>query len=87
MPAPVKANGSPDPRRYRRIAEDVRALIMSGQVANGQPVPSVTALAERYGTARQTASRALRLLADEGLLTRYPGFGYYVTLEVSRSSD
>lgn len=28
--------------------------------------------------ARQTAAKALPALADEGLLARYPGFGYYV---------
>lgn len=34
-----------------------------------------------YANARQTcgrALRALRALEDEGLLTRYPGLGYYV---------
>jgi DNA-binding GntR family transcriptional regulator len=36
-------------------------------------------LVARYGTARQTAAKALRLLSEEGILARYPGFGYYVT--------
>ena len=29
--------------------------------------------------ARQTAAKALRLLESEGLVTRIPGLGYYVT--------
>jgi GntR family transcriptional regulator len=68
-----------DPRRYRQIANDVRELITSGQIACGQPSPTITELVARYGTARQTAGKALRLLSEEGILARYPGFGYYVT--------
>jgi GntR family transcriptional regulator len=71
--------GNPDPRRYRQIADEVRELITSGKIERGKPAPSITELAARYGTARQTSAKALRLLVDEGLLTRYPGFGYYVT--------
>jgi DNA-binding GntR family transcriptional regulator len=68
-----------DPRRYRQIADDVRELITSGQIACGQPSPTITELVARYGAARQTAGKALRLLSEEGILARYPGFGYYVT--------
>jgi DNA-binding GntR family transcriptional regulator len=73
------AEGSRDPRRYRRIADDVRGLITSGQTAHGQPAPSITELASKYGTARQTVAKGLCLLVEEGLLTLYPGCGYYVT--------
>ncbi|HEX4829761.1 MAG TPA: winged helix-turn-helix domain-containing protein [Trebonia sp.] len=68
-----------DPRRYRQIADEVRELITSGQIARGKPAPSISELSGQYGTARQTAAKALRMLVDEGLLTRYPGIGYYVT--------
>lgn len=67
-----------DPRRYRQMAGEVRGLITSGQLAPGQPAPSIPELTARHGCARQTAAKALRLLEDEGLLIRYPGFGYYV---------
>ena len=43
------------------------------------PTPSITTLSQRYGHARQTCAKALRMLEDEGLLTRIPGLGYYVT--------
>jgi hypothetical protein len=32
----------------------------------------------RTGHIRQTCSKALNVLVDEGLLIRYPGLGYYV---------
>ena len=68
----------PDPRRYRQIADEVRGLIASGAIASAGPAPTIGELAGRHGCARQTAAKALRVLADEGLLVRYPGFGYYV---------
>ena len=43
------------------------------------PTPSITTLSQEYGHARQTCAKALRTLEDEGLLTRIPGLGYYVT--------
>jgi GntR family histidine utilization transcriptional repressor len=67
-----------DPRRYRRIAGEVRALITSGALAPADPAPTIAELAGEHGCARQTAAKALRVLVDEGLLIRYPGFGYYV---------
>jgi hypothetical protein len=30
-------------------------------------------------TAPELAAKALRLLSEEGVLARHPGFGYYVT--------
>ena len=73
------AEGDPDPRRYRQVAHVIRDLIMSGQIAQGQPTPTITQLVARYGTARATSAKALRLLEEEGLLTRWPGLGYYVS--------
>jgi DNA-binding GntR family transcriptional regulator len=34
---------------------------------------------QEYGIARTTASKALRVLADEGLAEVVPGWGTYVT--------
>jgi GntR family transcriptional regulator len=68
-----------DPRAYVRIAAAVRQQITSGELDPGQPVPSITALVQEHGVARQTAAKALRMLETEGLLRRIPGLGYYVT--------
>lgn len=68
-----------DPRAYVRLAGLLRQQIQSGQLAPGNPAPSITTLAQEHGLARQTVAKALRLLEDEGLVTRYAGLGYYVT--------
>jgi DNA-binding GntR family transcriptional regulator len=67
-----------DPRSYVRIATALRSRIDSGELKHGQPVPSITTLSQRYGVARATAAKALRLLESEGKVKRYPGLGYFV---------
>ena len=68
-----------DPRAYVRIAALVRRQIADGTYAPGQPVPSITRLVQEHGVARETASHALHVLEDEGLVYRVPGLGYFVT--------
>lgn len=67
-----------DPRLWVRVADGVRGQIARGELSSGQKAPSITTLAQEYGIARETAQRALVELADEGLLARVPGLGYYV---------
>jgi GntR family transcriptional regulator len=62
-----------------RLAAELRKDIADGTLEVGKPTPSITTLSQRYGHARQTCAKALRMLEDEGLLTRVPGLGYYVT--------
>ena len=74
----VSIGDEADPRAYIRLAAELRRAIADGTYPPGTPTPSITTLSQRYGHARQTCAKALRLLVDEGLLTRYPGLGYYV---------
>jgi DNA-binding GntR family transcriptional regulator len=72
------AGASPDPRAYIRVAQMLRGMISSGELVSGAPAPSITSLCQEHGHARQTCSKAMRLLETEGLLRRVPGLGYYV---------
>jgi DNA-binding GntR family transcriptional regulator len=67
-----------DPRKYRQLAAALRTQITSGEIAPGDPAPTITELAASHQCARQTCAKALSILAGEGLVTRYPGLGYYV---------
>lgn len=67
-----------DPRAYRRLAALIRQQIGDGTLQPGRPAPFITSLSQEHGHARQTCSKALRILEDEGLLARIPGLGYYV---------
>jgi DNA-binding GntR family transcriptional regulator len=69
-----------------RLAARLRRDIAEGKLTPGMPTPSITTLSQEYGHARQTCAKALRTLEDEGLLTRVPGLGYYVTRKTESDS-
>jgi GntR family transcriptional regulator len=62
----------------RVIADDLRNKIESGELAHGAKLPSERELAEQYGTARNTAREAVRILAEAGLVTAEHGRGSFV---------
>ncbi|GIJ26270.1 GntR family transcriptional regulator [Micromonospora qiuiae] len=62
----------------RRIAEELRAAIMRGDLVDGDQLPSERELASRYATARNTAREALGILQAEGLAVAQHGRGVFV---------
>ncbi|MGW6011442.1 GntR family transcriptional regulator [Streptomyces sp. NPDC055210] len=62
----------------RRIAEELRRQIESGELHPGDKLPSERALAEAHGAARNTAREAIRILAEQGLVTAKHGSGVFV---------
>jgi GntR family transcriptional regulator len=66
-----------EPRLYMQIAQIIRRKIDSGDLKPGDPV-SITDLKGQYGISRQTVSKGLILLCEEGRLKRWPGHGYAV---------
>jgi GntR family histidine utilization transcriptional repressor len=60
---------------YEQVKAWIRGPIASGQWRPGDPVPSESALMERFGVSRMTVNRALRELAAEGLVNRVQGSG------------
>jgi len=75
---PTSENGSPPV--YREIAEEMRALIRSGEYADGDRLPGENTIMERHGVARATARQALSVLTNEGLAVAVRGSGIYVRL-------
>ncbi len=55
---------------YKDIKEDVLRRITSGQWPPGHLMPSELELCDEYSSARATVNRALRELAEEGVLDR-----------------
>lgn len=60
------------------IAEAIRTQIESGQLPPGAKLPSERDLASTYGTARNTAREAVRILGDAGLVITDQGKGSFV---------
>jgi GntR family transcriptional regulator len=68
-----------DPRPpYQQVADELREAIASGEIAPGEPLPSVRALSQRYEVTNVTASRAVDLLRSEGLVDTQLGRGTFV---------
>ncbi|MCP3801277.1 TetR/AcrR family transcriptional regulator C-terminal domain-containing protein [Allokutzneria sp. A3M-2-11 16] len=63
---------------YRRIAAAIRARIEAGELLPGERVPSTRALTREWGVAMATATKALDLLRQEGLVEAHPGAGTVV---------
>lgn len=66
---------------YQRIAADLREQIADGRLPPGTLVPSITRLSQEYGVSRNTAVKALQVLAREGLTYRVAGWGTFVSQE------
>ena len=63
---------------YLQIAGILRERIKSGQIRPGRPVPSEPQLVGEFGVSRLTARKAVRVLADEGLVEVVQGRGAFV---------
>lgn len=68
-----------EPRRlYRQIADQIRGLIKSGEVARGARLPAERVLAKQLRVSRPSLREALIALEIEGLLEVRVGSGIYV---------
>lgn len=69
-------------KAYEQVYDQLRRMILSGELPRGQRLPTEVALAEIFGASRGTVREALRLLVTEGLIrtAKGAGGGSYVTL-------
>lgn len=61
-----------------RVADELRRALFDGEVGPGTPLREI-ALAEAMGVSRSTIREALAVLVAEGLATREPNRGVFVT--------
>lgn len=64
---------------YRQIVAEIRARILAGDLRPGDRVPSIRAIAQRWGVAVATATRAMATLRDNGLVETKVGAGTVVS--------
>ncbi|WP_329080567.1 GntR family transcriptional regulator [Streptosporangium sp. NBC_01469] len=70
--------GDESERPYLRIAEVIRHRITTGALRPGDRVPSTRQVVRDFGVAMATATRALAVLRDEGLVVTRVGSGTVV---------
>jgi len=66
---------------YRQIIDQVTALVASGRVSPGDPLPSIRNLAKSLEVNMMTVSKAYSRLEADGLLTRVRGKGMIVAAQ------
>ena len=64
---------------YEQIAEQIKQLIVKGELAEGEPLPSVRALAQQLGVSVITTRRAYTELEQEGYVVTTPAKGTFVS--------
>ncbi|MGV6852519.1 MAG: GntR family transcriptional regulator, partial [bacterium] len=70
--------------RYQQVKNLIMEHISTGEWPVGASIPSEHELVRRYGYARMTINRALRELADEGVIQRSAGVGSFVAEQDAR---
>jgi len=78
--APTLLNSGPIPRRtlHDELLDRLRQMIVDGELAPGSKVPE-KALCEQFGVSRTPLREALKVLANEGLVTLTPNRGAMVS--------
>jgi GntR family histidine utilization transcriptional repressor len=76
----------PPTARYEQVKSHIRHTIDSGARQPGDRIPSELDLVAALGVSRMTVNRALRELAEEGLVTRVSGVGTFVAVAKPQST-
>lgn len=74
------SNASPDPI-YQQIVRQIKGQIISGELPEGEPLPSIRALARELQISVITTKRAYEELDKEGLIDTVGGKGTFVASE------
>jgi len=72
---------------YRQVAEEIKALIARGELAEGAQLPPVRQLAADLGVNLNTVATAYRELQGEGLLAIRHGAGAVVLSRTARDKS
>ncbi len=73
----IIANGSSEPI-YEQIARQIKGAIMAGELAEGNPLPSIRALANDLRISVITTKRAYAELEEAGFIDTVQGKGSFV---------
>lgn len=74
-------------RVYEDVIEQIEHLILEGNLAPGDVLPTERELATAFGISRGTLREAFRILEREGLIEARPGGGRFLSKNVSKAED
>ena len=64
---------------YYQVEQVLREKITSGEISRDEPLPTEAELCRDFGVSRITVRQALTALKNDGLITRIPGKGTFIT--------
>ncbi|MFO7151922.1 MAG: GntR family transcriptional regulator [Bacillota bacterium] len=76
----IISNTSEEPI-YRQIAEQIKAMIVRGELAEGEMLPSIRNLAKELGISVITVKKAYEELEREGYIVSSQGKGTFVAVQ------
>jgi len=77
------SRADPEPP-YLQIVKELRRRVSAGELRAGDPIPSTRALARKWKVALATATKALSVLSQEGLVEAMPRVGTVVAQPAPR---
>ena len=76
----IISNSSPDPI-YEQVSKQIKTAIISGELAEGDPLPSIRNLAMELQISVITTKRAYEELIKEGFIDAVSGKGCFVAMQ------
>jgi GntR family transcriptional regulator len=76
----IISNSSPDPI-YEQVSKQIKSAIISGELAEGDPLPSIRNLAMELQISVITTKRAYEELIKEGFIDAVSGKGCFVAMQ------
>jgi len=76
----IISNASPDPI-YEQVTRQIKGQIISGDLKEGDPLPSIRKLAQDLQISVITTKRAYEELQKEGFIDAVEGKGSYVAMQ------
>ncbi len=76
----ILSNASPDPI-YEQISRQIKNQIISGELTEGEPLPSIRTLARELQISVITSKRAYEELEKEGFIDTVGGKGTFVAVQ------
>lgn len=70
---------------WMQVADQIKAMVLSGELADGQQLPSERELCKQFGVSRMSIREALRKLQVQSYIDVKPGLGTFVVPAAQRS--
>lgn len=72
---------------YQQVAEDLRRMIVTGELGPGDQLPSISTITEEYEISPMTARAAIKELSNAGLVVVRQGQGAFVLEGAAAKAD